>query len=68
MTIKGSNATLVGSKSAKVTVRGANNLVRMTKLPILKIIGANNTAVVKKGTTKVTVRGANNSVRVNKRR
>ncbi len=41
--------------------------MRLTRLPFLKIKGANNTVVVKKGMTEVTVRGANNRVRVNKR-
>ena len=48
-------------------VRGANNSVRLAKLPVLKIVGSNNRAVVTKGRTKVSVRGANNVVRLKKR-
>ena len=48
-------------------MRGANNSVKVATLPVLKVIGSNNKAVVTKGRTKVSVRGANNVVRVKKR-
>ena len=48
-------------------VRGANNTVRLVKLPSLKIVGPNNRVAVTKGSTKVSVRGANNVVRVHRK-
>ena len=61
------NASFKADRAAVVTVRGANDAVRLVRLPRLKVVGPNNLAVVKKGSTKVTVRGANNRIRVNKR-
>ena len=58
---------LKASSSTEVVVRGANNRVRLTRLPSLKVVGPNNTVVVTKGMTKVVVRGANNHIRVHRR-
>ena len=64
--VRTSTASLRATGAA-VTVRGANNAVRVTRLPALKVVGPNNLVVVKKGRTVVSVRGANNRIRVNKR-